>query len=110
MKIKEILRRILPASRTYMDDKLQTMEQHITGKLEKQEKQWGESKRNSGKSVGKPRKKLMDAQKKTLQEIKAKDSEQQKALENLKRYIDFQQQKAVDNIQKYIEQELRTPG
>lgn len=99
MKIKETLRRILPASRTYMDDKLQTMEQHITGKLEKQEKQW--------EKRWETQKKLMDAQKKTLQEIKAKDSEQQKALENLKRYIDFQQQKAVDNIQKYIEQELR---
>lgn len=99
MKIKEILYRIFPASRAYMDDKFQTMERHITGKLEKQEKQW--------EKRWETQKKFMDAQKKTLLEIKAKDSEQQKAIENLKRYIDFQQQKALDNIQKYIEQELR---
>lgn len=95
MKIKETLRRVLPVSRTYIDDKLLAMERQIIGKIEKQEKQW------------EIQKKFMDAQKKTLQEMKAKDSEQQKALENIKRYIDFQQQKAVDNIQKYIEQELR---
>lgn len=95
MKIKETLRRVLPVSRTYIDDKLLAIERQIIGKIEKQEKQW------------EIQKKFMDAQKKTLQEMKAKDSEQQKALENIKRYIDFQQQKAVDNIQKYIEQELR---